>query len=108
MTRATLSVATHRVFNRSMSERDDYPAGVPCWVDTLQPDVGAALEFYGPLFGWEFDGPGPLPGGMPGQYFVACSGGREVAGIGTLPGGSEGTATIAAWNTYVRVDSVET
>src|SRR3954447_11845581 len=89
-----------------MSERDEYPAGVPCWVDTLQPDVTAALDFYSRLFGWEIAGPGPLPGGLPGQYFVAQVGGRDVAGIGTLPGGSEGQA-IASWNTYVRVDSVD-
>ena len=89
-----------------MSERDDYPVGVPCWVDTLQPDVTAALTFYGELFGWSFAGPGPLPGGLPGQYFVAQLGGRDVGGIGTLPGGSEGQA-IASWNTYVRVRSVD-
>jgi predicted enzyme related to lactoylglutathione lyase len=89
-----------------MSERDDYPAGVPCWVDTLQADVNAALDFYGQLFGWTFEGPGPLPGGLPGQYFVAQLKGRDVAGIGSLPGGSEGQA-IASWNTYVRVDSAD-
>src|SRR5262245_4361732 len=96
----------HRVLNRPMSERDEYPAGVPCWVDTLQVDVQAALDFYGELFGWTFDGPGPLPGGLPGQYYLAQLGGREVAGIGTLPGGSESQA-IAVWSTYVAVESVD-
>jgi hypothetical protein len=38
-----------------MTGRDGYPAGVPCWVDTEQPDPVAATEFYGPLFGWDFD-----------------------------------------------------
>ena len=33
-----------------------YPHGVPCWVDTEQPDVDAATTFYGGLFGWTFDG----------------------------------------------------
>ena len=89
-----------------MSERDEYPAGVPCWVDTLQPDPTAAIDFYSRLFGWEFAGPGPLAGGLPGQYFVAQVGGRDVAGIGTLPGGSDGQV-IASWNTYVRVDSAD-
>ncbi len=41
-----------------MSERDSYPHGVPCWVDTGQPDVDAALDFYGTVFGWDFAGPG--------------------------------------------------
>lgn len=30
-----------------------YPAGVPCWIDTEQPDVGVAASFYGGAFGWE-------------------------------------------------------
>ena len=38
-----------------MPERDGYIPGVPCWVDTSQPDPGAALAFYGGLFGWEFE-----------------------------------------------------
>ncbi len=79
-----------------MSERGRYPAGVPCWVDTAQPDSKAALDFYGSILGWEFAGPGPMPGGIPGQYFVAQVNGRDVAGIGSLPdlGGA------ASWNTY--------
>jgi len=38
-----------------MSERDDYPNGVPCWVDTLAPYPQAAMGFYERLFGWEFE-----------------------------------------------------
>jgi hypothetical protein len=34
-----------------MSERDGYQPGVPCWVDTWQPDAGAASRFYTQLFG---------------------------------------------------------
>jgi len=68
-----------------MSEREEYPAGVPCWVETLQPDPRAARDFDGPLFGWEFAGPGFMPGDLPGEYFVARVEGRDVAGIGSLP-----------------------
>jgi uncharacterized protein len=88
-----------------MSERERYPAGVPCWVETLQPDPQAARAFYGPLFGWDFSAPGPMLGDLPGQYFVAQVGGRDVAGIGSLPD-SVGSPT-AIWNTYVRVDSAD-
>src|SRR2546423_230768 len=35
-------------------ERDGYPPGVPCWVDTTQPDPQAAVAFYSGLFGWDF------------------------------------------------------
>ena len=59
-----------------MSERDNYPPGVPCWVDNLVPDPATATAFYGDLLGWEFDGPGP------GDYYVAKLRGRDVAGVG--------------------------
>ena len=54
-----------------MSNREQYPAGVPCFVDTLTPDVEAAKRFYGAIFGWEFTGPGAMPDDPPGEYFVA-------------------------------------
>jgi predicted enzyme related to lactoylglutathione lyase len=88
-----------------MSERDAYPAGVACGVDTLQADPRAALDFYGPLFGWQFVGPGAMPGDLPGEYFVARVKGRDVAGIGSLP--DSGAAGVASWNTYIRVDSAD-
>lgn len=88
-----------------MSERSDYPAGVPCWVDVLQPDPEAGMRFYGELFGWEFEGPGEMPGDPPGRYWVATLRGEEVAGIGSLP--TEDPATPVAWNTHVAVASVE-
>jgi predicted enzyme related to lactoylglutathione lyase len=87
-----------------MSERQQYPAGVPCWVDTLQPDPQAALDFYGAVFGWEFAGPGSMPGDPPGQYFVARVRGRDVAGIGSQP---DRSAAAPTWNTHVRVDSAD-
>jgi predicted enzyme related to lactoylglutathione lyase len=83
-----------------MSERERYPAGVPCWVETLQPDPQAAQAFYAALFGWEIAGPGPMRGAPPNQYFVARLRGRDVAGIGSLP---DGLAS-AVWSMHVRVD----
>ena len=92
-----------------MTERDGYQAGVPCWVDTAQPDPEAAMRFYAGVFGWEFDGPGPMagPGGgdPPGQYFVARLRGRDVAGVSSEP--SEGAPPVPAWNTYIWVDSAD-
>lgn len=86
-----------------MSERDQYPAGVPCWVDTLTPDVPAVTRFYEAVFGWEFDGPGPMPGPS-GEYYVARLRGRDVAGVGS----SRPDAQLPpAWNTYVSVASAE-
>jgi predicted enzyme related to lactoylglutathione lyase len=79
-------------------ERQGFPPGVPCWVDTAQPDPEAAVGFYGDLFGWEFQHR------MAGGYFVAQLGGRDVAAIGSQPDGDPQTPT---WNTYIAVDSAD-
>ena len=85
-----------------MPERDGYIAGVPCWVDTLQPDPAAAAMFYGGLFGWEFEE--VMPPGSPGSYLMARLRGGEVAAISSLPNGA---AARAVWNTYIWVDSAD-
>jgi predicted enzyme related to lactoylglutathione lyase len=85
-----------------MSERHDYEPGVPCWIDALLPDPDAAIAFYGELFGWEFAGPGEMPGDPPGRYYVARLRGRDVAGVGSQPAGVP-----PSWNTYVYVDSAD-
>lgn len=85
-----------------MLERDGYPAGVPCWVDTSQPDPESAVDFYRELFGWEFED--VMPPGSPGKYYVARLRGGDVAAIGSLP---EGARPAAAWNTYIWVPSAD-
>jgi uncharacterized protein len=87
-----------------MTERDDYPTGVPCWVETLQADPKAAMDFYASVFGWEFEGPAPIADDTPGDYYVARLRGRDVAGIGRLA--PSGTPRAPHWTTYVRVDDV--
>jgi predicted enzyme related to lactoylglutathione lyase len=82
--------------------RDGYIQGVPCWVDTSQPDPEAAVEFYRGLFGWEFEN--AMPAGSEGQYFMARLEGGDVAAVGSIPEGAPPTAT---WNTYVWVDSAD-
>jgi predicted enzyme related to lactoylglutathione lyase len=86
-----------------MVERDEYPAGVPCWVDTQQPDPEAAMTFYGDLFGWSFDD----RSGPEQPYFVAQLRGRDVAGIGQTPPGYERPSASPMWNTHVAVESAD-
>jgi len=88
-----------------MSERDGYEPGVPCWVDTLQPDPDAAIAFYAGVFGWEVGAPGEMPGDPPGRYFVAQLHGRDVAGIGSQP--ADGQPLPPSFNMYVWVDSAD-
>ena len=85
-----------------MLERDGYPAGVPCWVDTGQPDPEAAVAFYGDLFGWDFKD--RTPPGSSQRYFVAQLRGRDVAGVGSQP---EEAPRTPMWNTYISVDSAD-
>jgi uncharacterized protein len=85
-----------------MLERDGYLAGVPCWVDTSQPDPHAAVAFYSGLFGWEFED--VMPPGSAGKYFIARLRGGDVAAVGSQP---EGAPPTAVWNTYVWVESAD-
>jgi uncharacterized protein len=99
-----------------MPQRDGYIPGVPCWVDASEPDPEAALDFYGGLFGWEFED--VMPPGSGGEYFIArcettgwslfdrsgVSRGGDVAAVGSIPEAASPTAT---WNTYFWVDSAD-
>ena len=49
-----------------MAELDRYIPGVPCWIDTTQPDPDAAAAFYGGLFG--LGARGHDAAGAPGNY----------------------------------------
>jgi predicted enzyme related to lactoylglutathione lyase len=85
-----------------MPERDGYIPGVPCWVDTSQPDPEAATRFYGGLFGWEFED--VMPAGSEAKYFIGRLAGKDVAAVGSIP---EGAPEMAMWNTYIWVDSAD-
>jgi predicted enzyme related to lactoylglutathione lyase len=85
-----------------MPERDGYIPGVPCWVDTSQPDPEAALDFYTGLFGWEFES--MMPADSPGKYFTARLRGGDVAAVGSIP---EAMPAVAMWNTYIWVASAD-
>jgi uncharacterized protein len=99
-----------------MPERDGYIPGVPCWVDTSQPDAEAAVSFYGGLFGWEFED--VMAPSSEGKHFIArheargssifdTSGVRrrgDVAAVRSIP---EAAPPRAMWNTYFWVDSAD-
>ena len=85
-----------------MPDRDGYIPGVPCWVDTSQPDPEAAVRFYSELFGWQFED--VMPPGSEGRYLTARIRDRDVAAVGSIP---EGAPQVATWNTYVWVDSAD-
>jgi uncharacterized protein len=83
-------------------ERDGFMPGVPCFADTSHPDPDEAAEFYGGLFGWEFEN--VLPPDSPAKYLVGRIRGRDVAAVGSVP---EGGPPTAMWRTYVWVESAD-
>ena len=98
-------MVSHPVNDRreaTMAERDTYIPGVPCWVDTSQPDPEAAVDFYRGLFGWQFEN--VMPPGAPGKYFIARLRGGAVAAVGSIPVSAPPTAM---WDTYIWVDSAD-
>ncbi len=70
------------------------PQGTPCWVSLLVRSLPVTEEFYGRLFGWDFQ-PGPKHFG---PYVRAVREGRLVAGVGEVPKGRE---LPVAWTTYL-------
>jgi hypothetical protein len=85
-----------------MPERDGYIPGVPCWIDTSQPEPEAAVDFYSGLFGWEFED--VMPPDSEGKYFIGRIRGGDVAAVGSQP---EGAPPMATWNTYIWVEKAD-
>lgn len=66
--------------------------GTPCWVDLATSDPAAARDFYAGLMGWEYQIGAPETG----NYAVATSDGKSVAGVGGMQ-----TDQPPAWTTYL-------
>jgi predicted enzyme related to lactoylglutathione lyase len=81
-----------------MPEFTNYPSGTPSWVDLQSPDVAATIGFYGAIFGWGTEDPGPDAGG----YMLFTKDGKRVAGVGPqmMPGAP------VQWLTYIAVDEI--
>ena len=80
-----------------MPHDSTHQIGTPFWIETLQPNVSEAAEFYGQLFGWAVDDPVEHEG-----VLIARSDGRRVAGICQAP-----LEVPAAWLVHVRVDDID-
>ncbi len=76
-----------------------FSPGMPMWLDLGTTDLDAAKNFYGRLFGWEFEDLGPEAGG----YNFARIGGRMVCGIGQAQDPSGGSH----WGLVFRVEDAD-
>jgi predicted enzyme related to lactoylglutathione lyase len=76
------------------------PLGTPTWIDLGIPDLDRAMEFYGAVFGWQFEvGPEET-----GRYTMCRLDGRAVAAI--MPNPDPG-ATDFWWNVYLATDDCD-
>jgi hypothetical protein len=90
--------ATFAVFTPGGSPPANPPAqGGFSWHELQTTDVGAALRFYGTLFGWS-KGPGHDMGAM-GVYQLFEHGGTQVGGMCN----TQGPSTPPSWLSYVHV-----
>ena len=73
---------------------ENQPDGTPTWIDLGIPDLERAMEFYGALFGWEFEvGPAETM-----RYTECRLDGRPVAALAENP---DPEATAFWWNMYL-------
>lgn len=82
-----------------MGKRTEHAPGTFSWVDLTTADAPAAKDFYGELFGWEYED-NEVPGG--GTYTMCKVDGDYVAAIS----GSTDQAP-PHWNSYVTVASAD-
>ncbi|MCZ2401830.1 VOC family protein [Paenarthrobacter sp. Z7-10] len=87
-----------------MPNVDSYSSGTPCWCDLVSSDVEGARQFYGSLFGWDFDGRAMGPDMT---YYMATLNGRNVAGLMQQMPDMAAAGIPSVWNTYIAVDSVD-
>jgi uncharacterized protein len=79
-----------------VATRTEYAPGLFSWVDLTTSDAAAAKEFYGGLFGWEFED-NEIPGDG-GVYTMCKLGGEYVAAIPQSTDQAQ-----PHWNSYVTV-----
>jgi predicted enzyme related to lactoylglutathione lyase len=85
-----------------MDQRDEYPTGVPCWIDIELTDPDAGAAFYAGMFGWTFES--RAPESAPFRYLVGQVRGLDVAAIGS-PADDAGVTD--RWRTWVAVASAD-
>ncbi len=83
-----------------MTTRDIAPLGAPCWIDLFTTDQEASRRFYGEIFGWTVDDPGPEFGG----YVNFLRSGVQVGGC-MRNDGTSGQPDM--WSVYLAVSDAQ-
>ena len=85
-----------------MPKRATAPIGAPCWVDLMTSDQDQAAGFYGELFGWTVDDPGPDYGGYKNFHLD----GVPVAGFMKRQS-EDGAPDFDFWSVYLATDDAQ-
>lgn len=89
-----------------MSKHTSWRPGTPSYVDLMAKDEAAAREFYGPLFGWEFERMhDPETGAF--VYNGIDKDGHRVAGMGQMTPDMLEMGMPQFWTSYVTVTEVD-
>src|SRR3954454_2746898 len=87
-----------------MCDRTSHDAGTISWSDLATTDQDAAKEFYGGLFGWEYD---EQPIDDDTTYSMGKLGDRVAAAISAQQSSETAAGIPPHWNVYVTVDDVD-
>jgi uncharacterized protein len=79
---------------------ENQPNGTPTWIDLGIPDLDRAVEFYGALFGWQFD----VGSEEMGRYTMCLLDGRPVAAIMPI---QDENARDFWWQVYFATDDCD-
>ena len=82
-----------------MAQVSSYDPGMPAWVDLATSDPASARQFYGALFGWDFE-IGPEATGF---YTYCLRRGLQAAGLNGQPA----TTMPTTWITYLATADAE-
>jgi predicted enzyme related to lactoylglutathione lyase len=88
-----------------MPERSKHDPGTPSYVDLASPDPDASKQFYGSLFGWDFEDQDT--GDPNNPYTTITQGGKTVAGLMLLSTEMRMGGMPPVWSTYVTVESID-
>jgi predicted enzyme related to lactoylglutathione lyase len=82
-----------------MPTRDSaFDAGTPCWIDVMTTDVDSARNFYGDLFGWQFQ----IGDEQTGYYSTGLIDGKRAAGVFEMH-----LDHPPVWTTYLATDDAD-
>jgi uncharacterized protein len=87
-----------------MPDRTSHPPATISWVDLATSDPAGAKEFYGGLFGWEYE---DRPMGEGAVYSMAKHRGRNAAAISPQQSQEAAQGIPPHWNVYVTVEDVD-